>query len=96
VQREARLWTDKYRAIFSFDEAYFAINDLRVYSPPGTGQNNNGTPTFGEPWSDRGDDGGGGVMSWIGAARPAVVRDQRILVVIVLIVLGITVVVGSS
>jgi hypothetical protein len=35
-------------------------------------------------------------MSWIGAARPAVVRDQRMLVVIVLIVLGITVVVGSS
>ncbi|KAG7529178.1 hypothetical protein FFLO_05765 [Filobasidium floriforme] len=80
----------------NFNEAYFAINDLRVYSPPGTGQNNNGTPTFGEPWSDRGDDGGGGVMSWIGAARPAVVCDQRMLIVIVLIVLGIAVVVVSS
>jgi hypothetical protein len=35
-------------------------------------------------------------MSWIGEARPAVVCDQRMLIVIVLIVLGIAVVVGSS
>jgi hypothetical protein len=87
---------------YSFKDAYFAINDLRVYSPPGTGQSNNGTPTFGEPWSDR-DEGGSGVMSWIGSAQPAMSPDQRGPswwasrgIVIVLVVMGISVVVGSS
>ena len=36
----------------------------------------NGTPTFGEPWGDR-DEGGSGVVSWIGSSSPVRLPDQR-------------------
>lgn len=62
----------------SFKEAYFTINDLRVYGPPGTDQSTNGTSTFGEPWSDR-NDGDGRVISWIGAGRVTRSPDRGVL-----------------
>ena len=84
----------------SFKEAYFAINDLRVYNPPGMGMLRNGTSTFGEPVDGsaggQGGGGGGGVMSWIGSGRKSrLIGGEGWVwrVVVVVVVVGVVVVV---